>query len=84
MIPFSLAAIAEITGATLDRVPDPGTLVTGPVVIDSRESAPGALFAAFPGTRVDGRDFAAAAVAAGAAAVLARSNMASLSSTTSV
>jgi len=71
VIPLPLAAIAEITGAGLDRVPDPAAVVTGPVVIDSRESAPGALFAALAGTRADGHDFAAAAVAAGAAAVLA-------------
>jgi UDP-N-acetylmuramoyl-tripeptide--D-alanyl-D-alanine ligase len=71
VIPLSFAAIAEITGAALDRVPDPAALVTGPVVIDSRESAPGALFAALEGTRADGHDFAAAAVAAGAAAALA-------------
>jgi UDP-N-acetylmuramoyl-tripeptide--D-alanyl-D-alanine ligase len=71
VIPLSLAAIAEITGAALDRVPDPAALVTGPVVIDSRESVPGALFAALPGTRTDGHDFAAAALAAGAAAALA-------------
>ncbi len=71
MIPLSLAAIAEITGATLDGVPDPAALVTGPVVIDSRLAGPGALFAALPGTRADGHDFAAAAAAAGAAAVLA-------------
>jgi UDP-N-acetylmuramoyl-tripeptide--D-alanyl-D-alanine ligase len=71
VIPLSLAAIAEITGAALDRVPDPAALVTGPVVIDSRESAPGALFAALGGTRADGHYFAAAAVAAGAAAALA-------------
>jgi UDP-N-acetylmuramoyl-tripeptide--D-alanyl-D-alanine ligase len=71
VIPLSLAAIAEITGAALDRVPDPAALVTGPVVIDSQESAPGALFAALGGTRADGHYFAAAAVAAGAAAALA-------------
>jgi UDP-N-acetylmuramoyl-tripeptide--D-alanyl-D-alanine ligase len=46
--------------------------VTGPVVIDSRASAPGALFAALPGTRADGHDFAAAAVAAGAAVLATR------------
>jgi UDP-N-acetylmuramoyl-tripeptide--D-alanyl-D-alanine ligase len=71
MIPLSLAQIAGITGATLDRVPDPRALVRGPVVIDSREAAPGGLFAALPGERADGHDFAAAAVAAGAVAVLA-------------
>ncbi len=71
MIPLSLAQIAEITGATLDRAPDPHALVTGPVVIDSREAKPDGLFAALPGERVDGHDFAGAAVAAGAVAVLA-------------
>ena len=76
MIPLSLGAIAQVTraqltGAAPGREPDPGTMVTGPVIIDSRAAAPGALFAALPGTRVDGHDFAAQAVAAGAAAVLA-------------
>ncbi|HEY3882090.1 MAG TPA: UDP-N-acetylmuramoyl-tripeptide--D-alanyl-D-alanine ligase [Trebonia sp.] len=47
------------------------TLVTGPVVVDSRQAAPGALFAALPGERVDGHDYAATAVSGGAAAVLA-------------
>jgi UDP-N-acetylmuramoyl-tripeptide--D-alanyl-D-alanine ligase len=71
VIPLSLAQIAEITGATLDHVPDPGVLAGGPVVIDSRAAAPGGLFAALPGERADGHDFAAAAVSAGAVAVLA-------------
>ncbi len=71
MIPLSLAQIAGITGATLDRVPDAAVLVRGPVVIDSRDAAPGGLFAALAGERADGHDFAAAAVAAGAVAVLA-------------
>ena len=38
---------------------------------DSRQVEPGMLYAALPGTRHDGRDFIAQAVAAGAAAVLA-------------
>jgi len=66
VIPLSLAQIAGITGGTLDRVPDAGAVVRGPVVIDSRDAGPGGLFAALPGERVDGHDFAAAAVAAGA------------------
>ena len=37
---------------------------------DSRESGPGFLFAAIAGSHADGRDFAAAAVEAGAAAIL--------------
>jgi UDP-N-acetylmuramoyl-tripeptide--D-alanyl-D-alanine ligase len=71
VIPLSLAEIASIIGARLDLVPDPGLRVSGPVVIDSREVKPGGLFVALPGERVDGHDFAAAAVTAGAAAVLA-------------
>src|ERR1700751_3916779 len=46
-------------------------IVTGPVVIDSRQVTPGALFAALPGERVDGHDYAAAAARNGAAAILA-------------
>ncbi|MGN6172382.1 MAG: Mur ligase domain-containing protein, partial [Streptosporangiaceae bacterium] len=68
VIPLSLAAVAEITGARPHQV-DP-TAVVDTVVIDSRDAGPGALFAALPGSRVDGHDFGPAAVAAGAAAVL--------------
>ncbi|RJL31240.1 UDP-N-acetylmuramoyl-tripeptide--D-alanyl-D-alanine ligase [Bailinhaonella thermotolerans] len=67
MIPLTLGRIAEVTGGVTE---DPGVLVTGPVVIDSREAAPGALFVAIKGARVDGHDFAAGTVAAGAAGVL--------------
>ena len=70
MIGLSIAEIAAITGGA-PHAPDTGALVTGPVVIDSRRAAPGALFAALPGEHVDGHDYAAAAVAAGATAVLA-------------
>ena len=70
MIPLPLAAIAQITGAQLHLVADPG-VVASSVVIDSRAAGPGALFAALPGQRVDGLDFAPAAIAAGAVAVLA-------------
>jgi UDP-N-acetylmuramoyl-tripeptide--D-alanyl-D-alanine ligase len=45
--------------------------VTGPVVIDSRQAVPGALFAALPGEHADGHDYAAAAALGGAAAILA-------------
>jgi UDP-N-acetylmuramoyl-L-alanyl-D-glutamate--2,6-diaminopimelate ligase len=47
-----------------------GLELTG-VTADSREVAPGTLFAALPGARADGRRFIADAVARGAAAVLA-------------
>lgn len=70
MIALSLAEIASATGGRVDGI-DGKFLVDGPVVVDSREVTPGALFVAVPGERVDGHDFAAAAVAAGAKAVLA-------------
>ncbi|GAB6036819.1 UDP-N-acetylmuramoyl-tripeptide--D-alanyl-D-alanine ligase [Fundidesulfovibrio butyratiphilus] len=41
------------------------------VSVDSRKVVPGGLFVCLPGTRVDGHDFAAKAVDAGAVAVLA-------------
>lgn len=44
--------------------------ITG-LTADSRAVEPGFLFAALPGTKVDGRDFIDAAIAQGAAAVLA-------------
>jgi UDP-N-acetylmuramoyl-tripeptide--D-alanyl-D-alanine ligase len=70
MIPLSVAEISEITEGSTSG--DTGVMITGPVVIDSRQAVPGALFAALPGERVDGHDYAAAAVANGAAAVLAQ------------
>jgi UDP-N-acetylmuramoyl-tripeptide--D-alanyl-D-alanine ligase len=70
LIPLSLARIAEITRGRLDGA-SPETVVSGPVVIDSRMAEPGALFVALRGEHADGHDFAGQAVAAGAAAVLA-------------
>lgn len=49
--------------------PPPGTAVTG-VTLRGSDVRPGDLFAALPGSRVHGADHAAAAVAAGAVAVL--------------
>ncbi|MGV9453842.1 UDP-N-acetylmuramoyl-tripeptide--D-alanyl-D-alanine ligase [Streptomyces sp. NPDC003635] len=71
MIALSLAEIAEVVGGQTYDIPDPSVRVTGPVVRDSREVTAGSLFVAFVGERVDGHDFAAAVVEAGAAAVLA-------------
>ncbi|MGW1894816.1 UDP-N-acetylmuramoyl-tripeptide--D-alanyl-D-alanine ligase [Streptomyces sp. NPDC002004] len=71
MIALSLAEIATVVGGQTYDIPDPSVRVTGPVVRDSREVEPGSLFVAFVGGRVDGHDFAADVVAAGAAAVLA-------------
>lgn len=71
MITLTITEIAALTQGTITGGADAGdTTVTGPVVIDSRRAEPGALFAALPGEHADGHDFAAAAVAKGAAAVL--------------
>ncbi|HEX2820031.1 MAG TPA: UDP-N-acetylmuramoyl-tripeptide--D-alanyl-D-alanine ligase, partial [Streptosporangiaceae bacterium] len=73
MIPLSLAQLARITNGQLndDAASRAEAMVTGEVVIDSRRVSPGGLFAAVAGERSDGHDFAPAAVAAGAVAVLA-------------
>jgi UDP-N-acetylmuramoyl-tripeptide--D-alanyl-D-alanine ligase len=69
MIPLSVAEIAGFTAGDVSG--DAAAMVTGPVVIDSRQAVPGALFAALPGEHVDGHDYAGVAAANGAAAVLA-------------
>lgn len=69
MIPLTAAEVATVTGG---RLAGPATTaVTGAVVTDSRLVEPGSLFVALPGEHVDGHDFAAGAVDAGAALVLA-------------
>ncbi|HEX4189764.1 MAG TPA: UDP-N-acetylmuramoyl-tripeptide--D-alanyl-D-alanine ligase [Marmoricola sp.] len=70
MITLSLAEIAEVTGGTLADAADAGVLVTGPAFLDSRAPLADGLFLAIAGEHVDGHDFAAGAVAGGAAAVL--------------
>jgi UDP-N-acetylmuramoyl-tripeptide--D-alanyl-D-alanine ligase len=70
MIPLTLEEIAQVVGGTVRGTAGPGPTVTGPAVIDSREVTTGALFAAIVGARSDGHDFADAAYAAGASAVL--------------
>jgi UDP-N-acetylmuramoyl-L-alanyl-D-glutamate--2,6-diaminopimelate ligase len=57
--------LGALTGSD-DRTP-----VTG-FAIDHRKVAPGTVFGAFPGTRFNGEDFAAAAIESGAVAVVAR------------
>ena len=71
MIALQLAEIAARTDGRLAGGADPATLVTGPVVIDSRQAAPGALFVCLPGEHVDGHEFAGDALRAGAVAALA-------------
>lgn len=67
MIPLTLAEIARAVDGTVHGT---GLTVTGPVVVDSREVTSGVLFAAVVGARSDGHDFAPAAYANGAVAVL--------------
>ena len=64
--------VAEISQAVGGRTSEEtsSVLATG-MTWDSRTVQPGDLYVALPGERVDGHDFAAAAVQAGAAAVLA-------------
>jgi len=69
VIPTSLIDIAEAVGGQLVSVADP-TAVVVHVCSDTRDVIPGSLFVALEGTRVDGHDFAEAAVASGAVAVL--------------
>jgi UDP-N-acetylmuramoyl-tripeptide--D-alanyl-D-alanine ligase len=66
---WSPERIAAAAGAQLLA---PTSLREGPerAVIDSREAAPGALFVGLAGTRVDGGQFAAQALAAGAWGIL--------------
>ena len=66
---MSLAEVAAVTGGRLHRAT--GAERVTAVEFDSRAVGPGGLFLALPGERADGHDFAAAAVAAGAVAVLA-------------
>jgi UDP-N-acetylmuramoyl-tripeptide--D-alanyl-D-alanine ligase len=70
VIALTAAEVALVTGGALHAL-DPSTVIAGPVVADSREVIPGALFAAIAGEHSDGHAFAARAVAAGACAVLA-------------
>jgi UDP-N-acetylmuramoyl-tripeptide--D-alanyl-D-alanine ligase len=70
MIPLTLEEIARTVDGTVYGTADTDLTVTGPAIIDSREVTPGSLFTAIVGTRSDGHDFARAAYAAGATAVL--------------
>jgi UDP-N-acetylmuramoyl-tripeptide--D-alanyl-D-alanine ligase len=72
VIALTVAEVVAATGGVLHPASvAASTLVTGPVVIDSRLARPGALFVALEGEHVDGHDYAAAAAARGAVLVLA-------------
>lgn len=64
-----LSALAQAVGMAGSAMDD--AIVTG-FAIDHRKVAPGTVFGAFPGTRFNGEDFIAAAIEAGAVAVVAR------------
>ncbi|HQN53464.1 MAG TPA: UDP-N-acetylmuramoyl-L-alanyl-D-glutamate--2,6-diaminopimelate ligase [Novosphingobium sp.] len=66
---MKLRALAGRIGVQLPENAD--RAVTG-FAIDHRKVAPGTVFGAFPGARVNGEDFIPAAIAAGAVAVVAR------------
>jgi UDP-N-acetylmuramoyl-L-alanyl-D-glutamate--2,6-diaminopimelate ligase len=70
---MKLATLLERACVDLGGIASPGAVcnVTG-FAIDHRKVAPGTVFGAFPGTRVNGEDFIPAAIAAGAVAVVAR------------
>ncbi|WBB54201.1 UDP-N-acetylmuramoyl-tripeptide--D-alanyl-D-alanine ligase [Verrucosispora sp. WMMD573] len=69
MITLSLAEVASAVDGRLVAA-DLTAQVTGSVEFDSRKVTPGGLFVAFDGEKVDGHDFAAAAVASGAVVVM--------------
>jgi len=69
MIDLTLAELATLTGGVLHG--DGSIVLRGRVSVDSRAVPDGGLFAALPGEHVDGHDYVASAVAAGAAGVLA-------------
>jgi UDP-N-acetylmuramoyl-tripeptide--D-alanyl-D-alanine ligase len=71
VIALSLAELRDALGGELAGAGDPATLVSGSVQTDSRLVEPGSVFFALPGEVTDGHVFAAAAVEAGAALVVA-------------
>jgi UDP-N-acetylmuramoyl-tripeptide--D-alanyl-D-alanine ligase len=71
VIALTAAEIAAATGGEARATGDGPLVVSGAVVTDSRDVEAGGLFVALPGEHVDGHDYAARAVSAGAALVLA-------------
>lgn len=74
MIALTVAEIAEALGGRVMRG-DPDAVVSGGVETDSRLVTPGSVFFALPGATTDGALFAPAAVAAGAALVVAERDL---------
>jgi UDP-N-acetylmuramoyl-tripeptide--D-alanyl-D-alanine ligase len=75
MISLSLAEIAQIVGGRLIASVPSDTAVDGAVHTDSRLVVTGSIFFALPGEVTDGALFAAAAVTAGAALVVAEQEL---------
>ncbi len=73
MIPVDLDHVAEVTGGTRPRRRQPGRRLGRDRLPRGRR--PGTLFAALAGEHVDGHEFAAAAIEAGATAVLASKSL---------
>ncbi|MDN8625065.1 MULTISPECIES: UDP-N-acetylmuramoyl-tripeptide--D-alanyl-D-alanine ligase [Corynebacterium] len=74
MIPMTAGRLADITGGYLVNI-EPDAVVPGPVEFDSRKIAPGSVFLALPGARVNGHDFAAQAIKDGATLALLSRDM---------
>jgi UDP-N-acetylmuramoyl-tripeptide--D-alanyl-D-alanine ligase len=70
MMPMTLAEIARIVDGTVADASGEDDRVTGGAFVDTRTPVPGGLFVAVRGEHVDGHDFAADAVRAGASGVL--------------
>ncbi|HEY1487366.1 MAG TPA: UDP-N-acetylmuramoyl-tripeptide--D-alanyl-D-alanine ligase [Micromonosporaceae bacterium] len=70
MIRMTLAEIAAAVGGVLTPPDAAEVTVTGSVEFDTRKLSDGGLFFAFAGAKVDGHDFGAPAVAAGAVGAL--------------
>ncbi|MCC2593389.1 UDP-N-acetylmuramoyl-tripeptide--D-alanyl-D-alanine ligase [Tessaracoccus sp. OS52] len=73
MKPRRLSELVELMQPADVELLGEDVLVGPDVIIDNRSTTDGALFVAIPGERVDGHEFAPAAVESGAAAVLAMS-----------
>jgi UDP-N-acetylmuramoyl-tripeptide--D-alanyl-D-alanine ligase len=70
VIPLRLSDVASVVGGRLADAGDGSAPVTAPAFVDTRVPEAGGLYVAIAGEHVDGHDYAAAAVAAGAAGVV--------------
>lgn len=75
MIPLSIAKITEVAKGQSFEI-NPETVISADFSIDSRAIHAGGIFVAIKGEKVDGRDFAAQALAAGALCVLTEKQIA--------